>query len=55
MGSIDGKTQGFLPANYLKIMGKKQGTKSTSIENQQETKESNSASTTDLEQVFQDN
>jgi peroxin-13 len=25
LGSIDGLTQGIMPANYLKIMGKKQG------------------------------
>lgn len=25
LGSIDGQTQGMMPANYLKIMGKKQG------------------------------
>ena len=25
LGSIDGQTQGIMPANYLKIMGKKQG------------------------------
>lgn len=25
MGSIDGKTQGVMPANYLKILGKKPG------------------------------
>ena len=25
MGSLDGKTQGIMPANYLKILGKKIG------------------------------
>lgn len=25
LGSVDGKTQGIMPANYLKIMGKKSG------------------------------
>jgi hypothetical protein len=25
MGSIDGKTMGIMPANYLKILGKKLG------------------------------
>lgn len=26
MGTIDGKTQGIMPANYLKVLGKKSGT-----------------------------
>ena len=30
MGSIDGKSQGIMPANYLKIMGKKMGEDLTS-------------------------
>jgi hypothetical protein len=35
LGSIDGKTQGIMPANYLKILGKKIGENSAGKNNQQ--------------------
>ena len=32
LGTIDGKTPGVIPANYLKIMGKKAGENSTNLD-----------------------
>lgn len=42
LGSIDGQTQGIMPANYLKIMGKKQG--ELSINESKKSEDSNSKS-----------
>ncbi|XP_072265626.1 peroxisome biogenesis factor 13 [Pyxicephalus adspersus] len=36
LGSLDGQTTGFVPANYIKILGKRRGRKATEAEKKQE-------------------
>ncbi|OCT79719.1 peroxisomal membrane protein PEX13 [Xenopus laevis] len=36
LGSVDGQTTGFVPANYIKILGKRRGRKAAGVEQRQE-------------------
>lgn len=55
LGTIDGKTSGIMPANYLKIMGKKAGENSpnTTTAHQQQ-QQQQQPKTANLEKIFED-